>query len=595
MAERWRGLLHILGFSFRVDRLRATLVVALAAVDMGAYAFFALWLKFLADGATGRDGRTALVGAIGMMATIAVNETANWIRYPLQETLRDRTALELDLQLMRLSGDIPTLEHHERSDYLRDLERLRAYRGRLTSSLSMVANNVGLAVRMAITAVLLASLDPLLLVLPLFAVPAVLIASRVQKWREAARDEVAEQERSAWSILGLATEPAPAKELRVFGLLPELVDRYRSLRETAASSYDRANRRATVAITCGWVFFSLGYIGAIAIVTMRAVRGEATPGDVLLSMNLAAQVTGQVSNIAYGVQWLQQQLEISKRYTWLVDYSASVRLPIADPAPPPGALREGIRLQNVTFRYPGTEGSVLSDVDLDLPAGATIAIVGDNGAGKTTLVKLLLGMYHPTSGTISVDGTDLRRFEPDAWLRRCAAGFQDFVNFELVARETVGVGDLPRISDDTAVLAALERASASDAMDSLPRGLDSQLGRRFDDGSDLSTGQWQKLALGRGMMREAPVLLVLDEPTAALDPMTEHALFERFTDATKRMAEMRGSVTILVSHRFSTVRMADLIVVLDDGKIAERGAHDELIAAEGLYAELYEIQASAYR
>lgn len=595
MSKGWRGLAQLLGFSFRVAPYRSVVVVVLAAVDMGAYALFALWLKFLADGAAVGSPRSATVGAIGMMATVAVNETANWVRYPLQETLRDQTSLRMDLHLMELSGNVPTLEHYERSDYVREIDRVRAQRRRLASAVGMLATNVGLIVRMAVTAALLASLSPILLVLPLFAVPAVLIAARVEKWREATREAVAESERSARMILWLCSEPSPAKELRVFGLAPELTNRYQGLRERAASSYDRTNRRATAALASGWIIFSIGYLGAIALVVMRALRGQATAGDVLLAMSLAAQVTRQVSGVADTVGQLQGFLEMAKRYVWLVDYAARTSPRIEHPVPVPQRLHDGIRFEGVSFNYPGTHRAVLTDIDLFLPAGATVAFVGDNGAGKTTLVKLLLRLYDPTQGSITVDDVRLSQIEAPDWLRDTSAAFQDFMNFELLARETVGVGDVPHIGDAAAVLRALERAGARDVLDALPQGLESQLGRQFDDGTDLSTGQWQKVAIGRGMMREFPLLLVLDEPTASLDPMTESALFERYADVSKRLGELRGSITILVSHRFSTVRMADLIIVIEAGKVVERGSHEELIAKDGLYAELYQTQARAYR
>jgi ATP-binding cassette, subfamily B, bacterial len=223
-----------------------------------------------------------------------------------------------------------------------------------------------------------------------------------------------------------------------------------------------------------------------------------------------------------------------------------------------------------------------------------VAVVGENGAGKTTLVKLLARLYEPTAGRILVDGVDLRRLDPDAWRARIAAGFQDFARFELLAREAVGVGHLARIGDATAVRGALGRAGAAQVVTSLPGGLETQLGRAWHGGVDLSGGEWQRLALGRAFMREGPLLLVLDEPTAAIDAPTEHALFERFA-AAARSGASRGTVTLLISHRFSTVRMADLILVLDGGRVVERGSHDELMQRRGLYAELFDLQAAAYR
>jgi ATP-binding cassette subfamily B protein len=237
---------------------------------------------------------------------------------------------------------------------------------------------------------------------------------------------------------------------------------------------------------------------------------------------------------------------------------------------------------------------VLRDVDLDLPAGSVVAIVGENGAGKTTLVKLLARFYQPTKGRIMVDGTELALVSADAWRSRLGGAFQDFMRYEFFARQTIGLGDLARSHLDEALLAAVERGGAADVIERLPHGLDTQLGPTWDNGMELSFGQWQKLALARGFMRERPLLLVLDEPTAALDAETEHALFERFAEASRR-ARNDGRVTVLVSHRFSTVRMADLIVVIDDGRIVEHGSHEALMSQDGLYAELYGIQANAYR
>ncbi|HYT40343.1 MAG TPA: ABC transporter ATP-binding protein, partial [Acidimicrobiia bacterium] len=251
----------------------------------------------------------------------------------------------------------------------------------------------------------------------------------------------------------------------------------------------------------------------------------------------------------------------------------------------------GIAFEGVSFAYPGSETEVLSDVSLWLPPGSVVAVVGDNGAGKSTLVKLLARMYEPTSGRISVDGVDLARFDPAAWRARLSAAFQDSCRFEFLLGETIGIGDVDGINDAYQVLMAAERAGAGAVLETLPAGLNTQLGRRFE-GVELSGGQWQRLALARAGMRD-PLLLLLDEPTANLDAEAEFALFETIARATRR-ARARGAVTMLVSHRFSTVRMADVIVVIDGGKVLEVGSHDELMARGGLYAELFSLQSSAY-
>jgi ATP-binding cassette subfamily B protein len=287
----------------------------------------------------------------------------------------------------------------------------------------------------------------------------------------------------------------------------------------------------------------------------------------------------------------------SQRLAWLEDYAAS--LVAAADLPAPTTIRDGITLDHVSFAYPGTTRLVLDDVSLKLPAGTVVAIVGENGAGKTTLVKLLAKLYEPSSGSILVDGAPLGRIAADGW-RGCLAGaFQDFFRFEFRAQQTVGVGDVPRVEDQPAVETAVERAGAGDVVSRLTSGLGTQLGPTWPGGVEVSFGQWQKLALARGFMRDDPLLLVLDEPTAALDAETEHALFERYASAARGSSRApdsdSGRITILVSHRFSTVRMADLIVVLDGARLVEVGTHDELMAKRGQYAELYEIQAAAYR
>ena len=247
----------------------------------------------------------------------------------------------------------------------------------------------------------------------------------------------------------------------------------------------------------------------------------------------------------------------------------------------------------MSFTYPSTYRPVLQDISLTIPAGAVIALVGENGAGKTTLVKLLTRMYEPTEGRILIDGVDLADIDAEKWRQRSSAAFQDFAKPELVAQHTVGIGDLIQLDDKTAAIGGLDRAGAGDVVDALPSGLSTQLGASWTDGVDLSTGQWQKLALGRALMRDDPLVVFFDEPTASLDAPTEHALFQRYAEAA-RSGSQAGSITVLVSHRFSTIGSADLILVLDNGQAAELGSHEELMEHRGVYAELYTLQAKSY-
>jgi ATP-binding cassette, subfamily B, bacterial len=327
---------------------------------------------------------------------------------------------------------------------------------------------------------------------------------------------------------------------------------------------------------------------------IRATHGATSVGAVVLAVTLIQRAQLQIGQAAATIGQLLTAARTARRMLWLEDYAAADQAARGQAVPPPARLRHGITLRNVSFGYPPDGAAVLDGIDLHLPAGVAVALVGENGAGKTTLVKLLTGMYQPVSGDVLVDGSPLSGIDLADWRERTAAAFQDFVQFELLAGETVGLGDLPRIADDAAVQAALRRADATAVTEELSDGLATRLGRSFSGGTELSGGQWQRLALARGMMRDQPLLLILDEPTASLDAIAEAALFERYL-AARTLAAETGAITLLVSHRFSTVRMADLIVVLDKGKIAEIGGHESLVRAGGLYARLYEMQARAYR
>jgi ATP-binding cassette subfamily B protein len=320
---------------------------------------------------------------------------------------------------------------------------------------------------------------------------------------------------------------------------------------------------------------------------------RAPAGSVLLALAAGARLSGYVGAAVGEIGFLRSiWIDGAKRLAWLEDYVASL-IAEAD-LPVPEYLRSGVRFENVSFAYPGTERLVLENVSFTIPPGAVVAIVGENGAGKTTLVKLLSKFYEPTSGTIYIDGQPLARMPADEWRAQLAGAFQDFFRFELRALHSIGVGDVPRMDEETAVSLAVDRAGAGDVLTRFLSGFETQLGPTWPGGVEVSFGQWQKIALARAFMRDEPLLVILDEPTAALDAETEHELFERYAAAACNN-ERSGRITILVSHRFSTVRMADLIVVIDGAKVVQIGTHDDLMARGGQYSELYGIQEAAYR
>ena len=595
MTEKLRAARLMLGLAFRSDPRRAIGVTALTVVGAAMGALTPFWLKLLADGVAAGDLTRVLVASAAAAANAGVVGLSAWTGFNLRTMLIERTSLALDERVIGLTNQLTGLEQFERSEYLDRLNTLREEREHLARTAAALVQSIGLGVQVVTTAVLLAGVHPLLLVLPAFGLPSLWAGAVAARLSQHALDETAERERSSRHFFELATSAAPGKELRVFSLEDELLRRHEETWDAVDRERTSAGLRAALVAAAGWFVFALGYVAAIVFVVVRAVDGDATVGDVFLTVMLAAQINRQVEGAAYMVNFLLKSLALAGRLLWLVDFVEDIQAPRRASAPVPPVLASGIELEDVSFTYPGTDDEVLSHVDITIPAGTTLAIVGDNGAGKTTLVKLLFGFYCPTEGRITVDGVDLADIDPDEWRARTAGGFQDFARFELIAREVVGVGDLQRIEDLDAVQSALARAHAEDVVTSLPQGLDSQLGATFDEGVDLSGGQWQKLALGRAMMRTDPLVLVLDEPTASLDAQTEHDLLSRYAAASRVVGERTGAITILVSHRFSTVRTADLIVVIDDGVVAETGNHRELVARGGLYAKLYDIQAKAYR
>jgi ATP-binding cassette subfamily B protein len=588
LSSMWR--LCKLGYRNEPRLMVASFVVSqLAALPD---ALLALWLMLLGKGVL--DHRPGMVqgAAIGLGVSTAATWLLRTVSTRVQRRFRDKVTIALEAHVARLQASVATVAHQERPEYLDRLSMLRNQVFVLDHMYMSLFSTLGWILRLGVTMALLASIHPALTLLVVFAIPTVLTSTWRPEVERSAQERGAQSNRLARHLFTIATTGPAGKEVRVTGIGERLVTERRAAWERWYGPVAAARRDSALWHALAWAIFGFAYVGAVVFVSSGL---GAAADQVILVLAAGARLSAYIGATVGEIGFLRGfWMDGSRRLAWLEDYAASVAA-LGD-LPVPARLHRGVRFDHVSFVYPGTSRVVLDDVSVTLPAGAVVAIVGENGAGKTTLVKLLAKMYEPSSGSILVDDTPLARIPAGEW-RACLAGaFQDFFRFEFRAGHTVGLGDLSRLDDKAAVVAAVDRAGAGDVVARLTAGLDTQLGPTWPGGIDLSFGQWQKLALARGFMRDRPLLLVLDEPTAALDAETEHALFERYAAAARATGESdRGRITIVISHRFSTVRMADLIVVLDGARLVEVGTHDELMVKRGQYSELYSIQAAAYR
>ena len=378
-----------------------------------------------------------------------------------------------------------------------------------------------------------------------------------------------------------------AKEVKIFGLSGFLIARYRRL----ADGFYAANRKLAIG-RAGWgslltALGTLGYYVAYAYIAWRTVRGEFSIGDLTFLAGSFRRLRNLLEGLLTGFSTVAgQALYLDDLYSFFEIEPEIVSPP--DPKPFPVPIREGFVFEDVGFRYPGAERWAVRNLSVHLRAGEVLALVGENGAGKTTLVKLLARLYDPDEGRILLDGVDLREYDLDVLRSQVGVIFQDFVRYHLTAADNIAVGRIEAREDRERIRQAARRSLADEVIERLPQGYDQVIGKRFRTGVDLSGGEWQKVAIARAYMRDAQ-LLILDEPTAALDARAEYEVFLRFSEL------MAGRMAVLISHRFSTVRMADRIAVLEQGSVVEEGTHDDLVARGGLYAELFAMQAAGYR
>jgi ATP-binding cassette subfamily B protein len=386
-------------------------------------------------------------------------------------------------------------------------------------------------------------------------------------------------------LLGASNQSA--KEVKIFGLGGWLTERSRILFERFYQENKELAVRRAVSGSLLNLLPTAGYYTAYGFIIYRTIAGQLTLGDLTFLAGAFSRSRGLIENLFSSLNNIAEQALYIKDLFDFFDVQPEIQTkPNAVPAPRP--IRSGFEFRDVSFAYPGSERMVLAGLNLRLDAGEKIALIGENGAGKTTLVKLLARLYDPTSGQVLLDGVDLRDYSVEDLRREVGVIFQDYMRYDMLARENIGLGRIEELANQPRIETSARKSLADSVIGTLPRGFEQMLGRRFENGVDLSAGQWQKIALARAYMRDAQ-LIILDEPTASLDARAEYEVFQRFADLTQ------GKMAVLISHRFSTVRMADRILVLEHGRIVEQGTHEKLVGLGGRYAELFELQAAGYR
>lgn len=592
LRRLWRRAHALFGIAYRAAPGLAiwTTLLSLTAGLLGV--IYPIGFRVLVDGTTAHNGRRVIVGVVVIGVSVGASWGARVAGAMSASRLTDATNLSLGLRIGQLVNAAPYLEHFERPEHLAEIDNLRAQRRTLAGGPRQLLSLLQTAVQVIAVIVLIALVYPPVLLVPVLAIAPGLADRRASKIQKRSADDLADGSRLLGDLFTLASTASPARELRTFGVTGAVLERHAELSTKVNRQALAAARRSALWEASGWAVYALGFAAGIIVLVLRAAHGDTSPGAVVEAVSLIRRSQRQLGSATDTAGSFMTANTTAGRLIWLEDYVAQSKATAN--APIPDRIEDGITLSGVAFTYPGQAAQALRDVDLHLPAGSTVAIVGENGAGKSTLIKLLLGMYRPSRGKITLDGLDLATVDVTQWRAMATGAFQDFVRYNMTMSDGVGLGDLPRIDEREEVGRAVGHAGATDLVERLPQGFDTLLGA-YVGGRSLSGGEWQRLALARGFMRDRPLLIVLDEPTASLDAPTEAALFARYHEAARRLGAANGAITVLVSHRFSTVHVADKIVVLEDATVAEQGTHAELMARGGTYAQLYELQARGYR
>jgi ATP-binding cassette subfamily B protein len=521
-----------------------------------------------------------------LILAIAADALARFISL-VDSLLGDRFTNHVSIKLMEHASSLDLVSFEDPVFY----DKMERARRQTTARLGMLAMLAGMGQQLLTLLSLLSAVvffSPWLLVLLVAAIIPVFLGETrfaVLNYSILFRYTPERRELDYLRYLGASNESA--KEVKIFGLGKYLTNRARALFER----FYAENKRVAVHRVIHGVILGLiptgAYYGAYAYIILRALAGSLTVGDLTLVAGAFSRSRTIMENLVSSLVNVSEQALFIKDLFDFFDMQPTIVSP-PDALPAPRPIQIGFEWQNVSFAYPGSDELVLSNISFRFYPGERIALVGENGAGKTTLVKLLARLYDPTSGRILLDGVDLREYDVDQLRQEIGVIFQDYMRYDMLAFENIGMGRVAELDNQEQIERSAQKSLAADVIARLPKRYQQMLGRRFEGGVDLSTGQWQKIALARAYMRDAQIL-ILDEPTASLDARAEYEVYQRFVDLTE------GKMAVLISHRFSTVRMADRILVLEQGRLIEEGSHQQLVGRGGKYAELFEMQAAGYR
>ncbi len=577
---------------------RSTIVMALLTLLGAALPISQAWVgKLIVDSVVSsvnlkigpQAGLIAALPYLGIeFALILVGAVISQIRRLAEHVLNARLGHFINSTVIRkaLALDLQYFEDASFYDKLQNARREADFRalGIINGGFLVVQNIITLTS----FAVALLAFNPLVALLLFGAtIPSFIAQNKYSKLQFRMLTWRAPESRRMNYLEHLLTVDNTVKEVKLFGLGEPLLQRYTDMFWKIFEEDEHlARRRSLISLLWGMIA-SASYYGAYAWIIYQAAGSLITLGLMTFYLTLFRNSQGTFQGLFDNVNRLYENgLFMDNLFAFL---KLTPQMAVNEhPTPMPRGFKQGLEFRHVWFRYPGREDWALRDLSLSIAPGEKLALVGQNGAGKTTLIKLLTRLYDPTEGQILLDGVDLREYDPDELRKRIGVIFQDFVKYQLTAKENIGFGQIDQLDDDERLASSAERGGADEVLAELPQGIDTMLGRWFEKGHELSGGQWQKIALSRAFMRDGEVL-VLDEPTAALDAEREYEIFQRFHDLTA------GKIAVLISHRFSTVRMADRIAVVENGQISEYGSHDELLALGGTYARLFEMQAEGYR